>query len=116
MVRNLGRAPERRWIEPRAGNELFVDIALKADPLLLPAIEVLRDRTELAYGLNDIPGSVHVIDAAAIARENPYHDVHQALRRVPGVNVREEDGFGLRPNIGIRRGSAFRALDRAARR
>ena len=100
VVRILGRAPQRRWIEPRAGNALFVDIALKADPLLLPAIEVLRERTELAYGLDDIPGSVHVI--AANGRGNAYHDVHQVLRQVPGVNVRDEDGFGLRPNIGIR--------------
>lgn len=29
-------------------------------------------------------------------------DVHQVLLRVPGVQVRGEDGVGLRPNIGIR--------------
>lgn len=29
-------------------------------------------------------------------------DVHQVLLRVPGVQVRGEDGAGLRPNIGIR--------------
>ncbi|MEY4550384.1 MAG: hypothetical protein RL685_6579, partial [Pseudomonadota bacterium] len=29
-------------------------------------------------------------------------DVHAALQMVPGVYVRQEDGFGLRPNIGIR--------------
>jgi Fe(3+) dicitrate transport protein len=29
-------------------------------------------------------------------------DVHQILLRVPGVQVRGEDGVGLRPNIGIR--------------
>lgn len=31
-----------------------------------------------------------------------YNDVHKVLRAVPGVNVFEEDGFGLRPNISLR--------------
>jgi Fe(3+) dicitrate transport protein len=48
-----------------------------------------------------IPGSGEVIDASALAKMNQ-PDVNKVLRIIPGVNVRDEEGFGLRPNIGLR--------------
>jgi Fe(3+) dicitrate transport protein len=58
----------------------------------------------------DIPGSAHVIDQEQLATF-AQSDVMRVLRAVPGVYVQEEEGFGLRPNIGIR-GSG---LDRSSR-
>ena len=58
----------------------------------------------------DVPGSAHVLDQEALG-VFLQSDVMRVLRAVPGVYLQEEDGFGLRPNIGIR-GSG---LDRSAR-
>jgi len=58
----------------------------------------------------DVPGSAHIIDSEAL-EVFIETDIMRVLRAVPGVYVQEEEGFGLRPNIGIR-GSG---LDRSAR-
>jgi len=51
--------------------------------------------------IETLPGSAHVITKTDI-REQNYDDVNQVLRKVPGVYVRQEDGFGLFPNISLR--------------
>ena len=48
-----------------------------------------------------VAGSGTVVDHEALERFD-YVDLNQVLSAVPGVYLREEDGFGLRPNIGIR--------------
>ncbi len=63
-----------------------------------------------AADVADVPGSAHVFDAEALEVFNDT-DIMRVLRAVPGVYLQEEEGFGLRPNIGIR-GSG---LDRSAR-
>jgi len=55
-----------------------------------------------------IGGSAQVIDQAEL-EEMEYDDVDRVLRKVPGVYLREEDGYGLRPNIGIRGASSERS-------
>jgi Fe(3+) dicitrate transport protein len=46
-------------------------------------------------------GSAHVIRPKQLERFE-HSDPHQVFLGVPGVYVRGEDGFGLRPNIGMR--------------
>jgi len=85
-------------------NESQIDLALR----LKESFKVLKgltiESTSITGGegeLFKIPGSAHVITPGELEKFS-YNDVMQILRNVPGVNLQEEDGFGLRPNIGLR--------------
>ncbi|MDC8830819.1 TonB-dependent receptor family protein [Alteromonas gilva] len=54
------------------------------------------------------PGSGMVIDQAYLD-DFAVSDIMRVLTRVPGVYITEEDGYGLRPNIGMRGNSADRS-------
>lgn len=47
------------------------------------------------------PGSAHFLNQKDLEKFN-YQDVNRVLEKVPGVYIQEEDGLGLRPNIGLR--------------
>ncbi|HEX7706124.1 MAG TPA: TonB-dependent receptor [Thermoanaerobaculia bacterium] len=48
-----------------------------------------------------IPGSVDILDRTDLKGERAF-TTGEALRKVAGIQVRDEEGLGLRPNIGIR--------------
>ncbi len=76
------------------------DTAARPDttrPRQLPAVEVIGTPDRLRR----IPGSGTVLGSRAIGGAYS-RNVNETLRRVPGIHVRDEDGIGLRPNIGIR--------------
>jgi len=73
------------------------ETAAVVEPVLLERIVVTATRKDAAA----VAGSVHVLDAAILER-HVYGDVNRILRLVPGLNLVEEEGFGIRPNIGIR--------------
>lgn len=54
-----------------------------------------------AQTVNDVPGSAHMISQAELEKFD-FTDIMRTLTSVPGVYVLEEDGYGLRPNIGMR--------------
>ena len=89
-------------------NRLFVSLLIGAmgyahSPLMakeieLPSINVI-DRQE--GGASSIPGAVDIISPEEMEMIQPA-SLQDALKIVPGVNARDEEGYGAIPNIGIR--------------
>lgn len=59
-------------------------------------------------GIRTLPGSATFVAEDAIAKFD-VSDINDLLKQVPGVYIRTEDGYGLRPNIGIRGATAERS-------
>src|SRR5438046_212516 len=68
-----------------------------------PAAEPLEVRVigDKADALQKIPGSGTLVTKKDIERADPY-DMAEMLGRVPGLNVRQDEGAGLRLDIGVR--------------
>lgn len=80
-----------------AGSALAEDAAPSGAGSVLERIVVTATRIDAA----STGGSVTFLDQE-ILEEHSYADVNRILRQVPGLNIVEEEGFGIRPSIGIR--------------
>ena len=84
--------------------------------LLLPAFSIANEVSDLeeivvigsTEDVSSVPGSGLALNIEQLERYD-HIDLHQIMAVVPGVYTREEDGFGLRPNIGIRGAAAERS-------
>ncbi len=79
-----------------AGNELAITI--EPDVLLLTEVTVSGSRVGV---LKHLPGSVNFVSSQGLAATNPL-SANEILRSIPGVHVVDEEGAGLRINVGIR--------------
>lgn len=88
---------------------LLAPLSARADdPPAAPKAEEPEEVSVTGTRLVETGGSAHAIRDKQL-RRFAYDDPHQVLLTVPGVYVRPEDGFGLRPNIGIRGTSSDRS-------
>lgn len=70
----------------------------------LPTKDMLIEEMLVTGGkanIRTLSGSAHLIDDQAL-EEFDFADINQVLASLPGVYIRQEDGYGLRPNIGLR--------------
>lgn len=70
----------------------------------LDAVTIFGSR----YALERSVGSAHQLDETQLETYR-YDDIQRVLNSVPGIYLRGEDGFGLRPNIGLRGGNSDRS-------
>jgi len=90
-------------------DQMNVSITLEEKMFSLP--QVVVESVTMTGGLQGIQktlGSAHYIGQKEIQKFS-YTDVNRTLRNIPGVNIQEEDGYGLRPNIGLRATGAERS-------
>ena len=71
--------------------------SIRLNEVIISAKSILGSKFEA----KNRTGSAYFISPEEIKKFN-YTDINRTLRSVPGVNVYEEDGFGLRPNISLR--------------
>ncbi len=96
--RRLGTAVARVSVTVREEEMADVTLRVADAPVEIVGVEVVGSRAD---ALARLPGSGAVISAQELHALQPL-SANEALRTIPGVNVQEEEGAGLRANIGVR--------------
>jgi Fe(3+) dicitrate transport protein len=86
-------------------SEMLIGTVFAAAAIAVVAPPADQQDMILILGTKDrlakIPGSAAEITTESLERARPF-SINEALRQVPGLIVRDEEGIGLRPNIGVR--------------
>ncbi|HEY6552196.1 MAG TPA: TonB-dependent receptor plug domain-containing protein, partial [Vicinamibacteria bacterium] len=67
---------------------------------------VLHERVMVvgtAEAATELPGAAQILSGEPLRRRQlGFDDINRILRPIPGLNIQDEEGFGHRPNIGMR--------------
>jgi Fe(3+) dicitrate transport protein len=96
-----GFAVATQEIRLDAGANLEVSLTLQARPIAETVVVASTRIVDTLETVERTPGSFDIIDPKTLEESRPFTS-SEVLRKVTGLNVRDEEGFGLRPNIGIR--------------
>lgn len=95
----IGFEPIKQNVTIKTGETTTVSFEVAEKIYTLKAVSITT--TGIKGEIKDIPGTVSVIDAKQI-QESGAQNIGHIINRVPGVNYLDEDGRGLKPNIGLR--------------
>ncbi len=90
---SLGLSAQKKDQKQKAS----LDSIQKLDEIILKTNVIFGNK----YVAQNRTGSAYFISPKELKRFG-FIDVNRVLKTVPGVNIYEEDGFGLRPNISLR--------------
>jgi Fe(3+) dicitrate transport protein len=97
-VSAVGYKSFTRTIQVKKGTVHELDLVFEERGVEMPQVTIIASKDRV---FSRVPGSVTYLDAKEIQAVNPLSG-NEVLRRSPGVHVVDEEGLGMRVNIGIR--------------
>ena len=97
-ARRLGSTTNRQTVFVRAGEVSEISFKLSAVAVSLAGVEVVGAPAD---ALARLPGSAAIVGAHDLQLRQPI-SANEVLRSLAGVHVQEEEGAGLRLNVGVR--------------
>jgi len=94
----IGYLPTKESRKMELGDTLTLHLTMYSSSARLKEAMILADRLTQE---NQVTGSEVYLSQAELAKMAAT-DPNRALRVIPGISIQEEDGLGLRPNIGLR--------------
>lgn len=100
-ISSLGFQPMVKTVEITGEENFEVNFTIKESIVDLAEVNITSSITGGQSGIRRLAGSSYYISPKELETFQNI-DVQQILYTIPGVNIQQEDGYGLRPNIGMR--------------